>query len=101
MKRIGWQLLCQRVKQDEDIFTQPLLLNVVFYMPIPTSWSKIKQESHVGKPCATKPDLSNLLKLIEDSANGVLYDDDARICSTSMRKIYDYNPRTEFELIVL
>jgi Holliday junction resolvase RusA-like endonuclease len=39
---------------------------VVFYLPIPESWSKRKKESMDGCPHQQKPDLDNLIKGIQD-----------------------------------
>jgi Holliday junction resolvase RusA-like endonuclease len=52
--------------------------------------------SHIARP-----DLSNLIKFIEDIAIGILYGDDSIIAEIYARKCYDATPRTEFELIQL
>ena len=75
-----------------------IALYVVFYMPIPKSWSKKKKEEMNGRPHLFKPDNSNILKLIEDRANGILYDDDKRIYKHHLEKIYSYEPRIEATL---
>lgn len=43
-----------------------------------------------------KPDLSNLLKWIEDCATGIIYRDDCIIASICAKKLYAESPRTEF-----
>lgn len=48
---------------------------IIFYMPMPKSWSKKKQAMMVGKPHRQRPDISNLVKAIEDA----LYSDDSTI----------------------
>jgi Holliday junction resolvase RusA-like endonuclease len=40
---------------------------VIFYMPMPKSWSKKKQEAYYGKPHDQTPDIDNLLKAVMDS----------------------------------
>lgn len=42
-----------------------------------------------------KPDLSNLLKTVEDAMNGIVYPDDSQIVATVMTKEYGYPPRIE------
>ena len=40
---------------------------VVFWVPMPKSWTKKKRAQKLGKPHEQKPDLSNLLKALEDA----------------------------------
>ena len=40
---------------------------VVFFLPIPKSWSKFRRFNENGAPHTQKPDLSNLLKALEDA----------------------------------
>lgn len=75
--------------------TGPLEIAITFFMPIPRSYNmKIKEGDY---HCIT-PDGSNLLKLIEDAANGILYRDDCQLAVHHIQKIYSHNPRTEFAL---
>ena len=48
---------------------------VTFFLPIPKSWSEKKRAEHLGGPHETRPDLSNLLKALEDA----VYGDDSHI----------------------
>ena len=78
-------------------FSGSLLLKVSFFMPIPKGQPKKRPLS--GLFHAIRPDLSNLIKFVEDVSVGVLFHDDALISSIHAQKIYDKNPRTEFEII--
>lgn len=49
----------------------PLECSVVFYMPRP--------KSNKNPSPIVKPDVSNLVKLVEDAANGVIWHDDSAI----------------------
>jgi len=49
--------------------------SVCFVMPMPASWSKIKQARMLAKPHTVRPDLSNLLKALEDA----LFTEDSHI----------------------
>lgn len=76
---------------------QPIALTVAVYLPIPQSWSKKKQEkARAGLVGATKkPDLSNVVKAVEDGMNGVVYVDDARITDVTLQKRYGTAPRVD------
>lgn len=77
--------------------TTPLKMILWFYYPIPTSWSKKKQELARRKQIqpAKRPDIDNLAKLIMDALNGVAYVDDAQIVQLVINKQYDEEPRAE------
>lgn len=81
--------------------TGPLAVEVDFMMPVPQSWSKKKkQQAHDGDLWHTsRPDVDNLLKLVLDAANGVLWVDDAQIVSFGASKSYaDKNEQVGFSL---
>lgn len=68
-----------------------LELDITFYLK--TSKKKPKTGWH-----NFKPDLSNLVKFVEDVGSGILYVDDSIISSIIAKKMYDENPRTEFTI---
>ena len=66
---------------------------ITFGIPMPKSWSKRKQFEMRGKPHTPKPDLSNLLKSIEDALYSKKFtgraEDDSSIHSLgTLRKIW-------------
>lgn len=61
----------------------PLKLSVEFIFLRPSSVSEKKRPLHV-----VKPDCSNLLKLVEDSLNTLLWHDDSQIVSVTCEKKY-------------
>jgi Holliday junction resolvase RusA-like endonuclease len=73
-------------------------LSAVIYQPVPASWSKRRQAAALangGAWVTAKPDLTNILKLLEDSMMGVLWEDDAQIAHYGeMSKRYAERPRT-------
>jgi len=91
-------LLMMAQRQSKFFLEGAIKLEVTFYMPIPKSLSKIKQEKLLGKYHIKRPDTDNLLKSIKDSLNEKYYKDDSQICEVVARKIYSKKPRTEFEL---
>lgn len=69
---------------------QPLEMNIVFYMPIPKSYSK-KQRAEIlnGRLKPTKkPDIDNLIKSVLDALNGLAYADDSQIIKVTAVKRY-------------
>jgi len=72
----------------------PVRLYVRFYMPIPRSWSKRKQEeARAGRLRHTKkPDLDNLLKAVKDALTGLVWHDDSQIYDIAVYKQYSDKP---------
>lgn len=75
-----------------------LHLDIYFYLKIPMQGKhgRLDNRYHIYKP-----DLSNLLKFIEDIGTGIIYHDDSIISSINATKRYSIEPRTEFKLTVL
>lgn len=82
-----WQL--KSLYRGEAILG-PLGLDFIFFMPIPSSTSKLKQrQMDTGLISHTKkPDLDNLLKFYLDCMNGIIFHDDAQVSSIKCKKIY-------------
>lgn len=72
----------------------PLSLSVRFRLAIPKSISKRERAAMLAGEIAPtkKPDLSNLLKAIEDGMNGIVFIDDAQIVRGFQTKIYAEKP---------
>lgn len=88
-----WQIQSQYKDQP---LTGPLCLEFLFCMPIPKSTSKaIKNDMSNNRFFhMKKPDLDNLIKLIEDTMTGVVYMDDSQIAEIHAKKIYSEYPCT-------
>jgi len=73
---------------------RPVALLLTMNMPIPSSWSKKRQDLAVrGLIGATvKPDLDNVCKAIADAMNGIVYQDDKLIVSATIVKQYGAVP---------
>lgn len=65
-----------------------LALDLLCVFEPPASWSAKRKAAALGQPKFTAPDLSNLIKHIEDALNGVAYRDDAMISRITARKLY-------------
>ena len=75
----------------------PCVLDIVAYFEVPKSKSKKFKERALGgleRP-TKKPDLSNIIKGIEDALNGLAYKDDSSIVYLSVAKVYSDIPRVE------
>lgn len=66
----------------------PIALTVRFYMPIPASLSKKKQDELKMKEHVKKPDLDNLVKTVCDALNGYVWHDDSEIAWILTTKTY-------------
>jgi len=58
-------------------------MKILFYMPMPKSWSKKKREEMAGKPHQVTPDLDNILKGLMD-----ILEDDSHIWDVHATKIW-------------
>lgn len=56
--------------------------HIIFHLPMPKSWSDSKRKRMAGKPHQQRPDLSNLLKAVEDA----LFDEDSVIWDYHLTK---------------
>jgi Holliday junction resolvase RusA-like endonuclease len=88
-----WQIASQA---EEKPLTVPLEVDIVCYMPIPKSISKIKRnEMLAGKVShMKKPDIDNLTKWALDCMSGLVYVDDAQVTKLTAYKCYSDSPRT-------
>lgn len=89
--KFSWGIVIAKQHENLPLFKGPLHLDIHFYFKIP----KKKKDS---KYYIAKPDLSNLIKLIEDICTGILYEDDRLIVYITSTKTYDAQPRTEFSI---
>lgn len=79
-------------KYAQKPLEKAVLLYITFYMGIPTSWGKQKRmEAAQGKIRPTgkrSGDLDNLVKMIQDAGNGILWADDSIITDLVIKKRY-------------
>jgi Holliday junction resolvase RusA-like endonuclease len=87
-------LFARQAMRGAAPFGGPVEIVVSAIFPIPASWSKLKQSQAVLgaiRP-SCKPDLSNILKSVEDGMNNIAYFDDAQIVRFSCAKRYGPQP---------
>jgi len=66
--------------------------HVLFKIPMPKSWSKVKKKMFDGQPHEQKPDLDNLIKALGDA----IFKDDSGIWDIRATKVWGY----EGEIII-
>lgn len=96
------KLLATQAMKDRG-FTMiegPCVLDIIAYFEVPKSKSKKFREAALsGLEYPTKkPDLSNIIKGIEDALNGLAYKDDALIIHLKIMKLYSEVPRVKVTL---
>jgi Holliday junction resolvase RusA-like endonuclease len=93
LSQAKWQIKAQ---YKENPIPGPLLLDIVFYMPIPIQTSKVKTREMINGILKhqKKPDLDNLQKFILDAMNGIVFIDDSQVDEIKCRKTFATQPRT-------
>lgn len=92
--KLSFGLVLQNLHGNRPLFSDPLHVQFIFYL-------KETKRNPSGNYHHTRPDLSNLIKFIEDASTGIIYVDDSLICSINAEKKYDSNPRTEMFVKVI
>lgn len=85
---------------DRPLLTGPVTLGVIVYTAPPKSVSKaVRAAMLAGEVLPTKkPDLDNVLKLIADALNGIVYVDDCQIVQLWVLKEYAETARTTVQI---
>lgn len=68
-------------------FEGPLILSVALFLNTTASWSKRKRRETIY--VTGKPDLDNIVKLIGDALNKIVWADDQQICGLNIFRSYD------------
>jgi Holliday junction resolvase RusA-like endonuclease len=92
-KAFGWHVK-SKLPRFFTAISNPVILELEFHMSIPTSLSKKKKSRLALTFHQKKPDLSNLIKFVEDALNGIVWKDDNAIAKVKAKKIYSENPKT-------
>lgn len=90
----------------ETPITDPIMIEVTFYMSRPQGHYKTGKNSSMLKDSApewhtAKKDLDNMVKFCTDAMNKVFYRDDSQICSIVAKKLYSERPRTDITITTL
>lgn len=83
------------LKQIAAPLEGPLMISVTAVFKMPASWSKKKRAEMMWKPHTAKPDLSNIIKHLEDGLNRIAWVDDSQIAQYgASRKIWSDREET-------
>jgi Holliday junction resolvase RusA-like endonuclease len=93
--KLGYKWQIKSLYREEPL-TQPVSLDLTFFMPVPESTSAIKKRQMLNGVCyhMKRPDLDNLQKFILDCLSSIVLHDDAQIVEIRARKIYSTKPGT-------
>lgn len=94
--QIQWEV--KKQLRTNEIITGPIEVDMIFYMPIPQSWSKKKKREAAGTFHTKKPDADNLVKGVFDSLNKLVWKDDNQVCKISAKKIYAEEPGISLDI---
>lgn len=88
-------LAAQQAMSGREPLKGAVAATIDVIMPIPSSWSKKKQEMALRGEIlpAKRPDWDNYGKILSDGAEGVCYMDDKQICDARVTKRYGAIPK--------
>lgn len=90
------RLIAAQAMEDRGPLEEPLMLTVAIDVGIPKTFSRKQREAALeGRILpAKKPDLDNVVKLLCDALNGIVYADDKQIVTLVVSKRYALVPET-------
>ena len=83
---------------NAPLYTGPVLMRITFTFAIPKQTSKKNRERQRLSFHYKRPDLSNLIKFVEDVGHGILWDDDCIISVIHAQKTYHDDAQTTFSI---
>jgi len=75
-----------------------LQMTIVAVRKIPESLSGKKKADLRGRPCRSKPDIDNIIKVLCDALNGVAYQDDSQVVAVTAEKRWGDEPHVWVEI---
>ena len=82
---------------DYPLFGKGIPVGMILhiYMPVPKNTSKRDVDKYAKEQVyhVKKPDVTNIIKAIEDAVNGLAYADDSQIAFLRVAKVYSATPR--------
>jgi Holliday junction resolvase RusA-like endonuclease len=99
--RLGY--VAQQVMRNKQLLAGPLIVTVMAFRSVPTSWPEKKRQKAVLQYLQPtgRPDCDNYLKLCMDSLNKIVWSDDAQVVEAHIYKKYSERPRLEINIMPL
>lgn len=87
VKKIAQQAMIEQQMLEKQI----VHLSLYFYMPRPRSHYRSDGKLKLNAPvrCINAPDLTKLVRAVEDAMTGTVYDDDSRVVMQDNEKYYE------------
>jgi Holliday junction resolvase RusA-like endonuclease len=82
------KLAAHTAMQGRPVLDGALKATIIATYSIPTSWSKRKRAEVANRWKTSRCDLDNLIKIVADSLNEIVYRDDAQIVCLHAEKVY-------------
>jgi len=94
-QRIHAAAWAEMAKHNIDQTDRPVSVEIIAFMDIPKSWSKVKRlEAEYGAISHTgRPDVDNIAKIALDGLQGTLFKSDAQVINLRVRKTYCHPDR--------
>lgn len=98
MEALRW-IAVQAMKRERP-FQGPVEIKICAYMPVPPSWPRARRELALANKThpTSKPDGSNIQKLVEDALIRIVFLDDSQIVRWTGWKVYSADPRVVIEV---
>jgi len=81
--------LCMQEEGNHSLFSGPINLEIIFTVPRPKKhFNKKGLKQNAPLMPTTRPDLTKLVRAVEDALTNVVWGDDRQICSCKHRKEY-------------
>jgi len=87
----AFKALVGTLKRPREPLESNVALTIMFEMPMPKHWSNKKRSEMNMKYHTSRPDTSNMVKIVEDCLNGIWFKDDSQICSLYATKHWAYS----------
>jgi Holliday junction resolvase RusA-like endonuclease len=99
----AWVRACMHEQIGRPCLAGPLTLAVEVVRAVPPSWPRWRRAAALAGALhpTGKPDADNILKLLGDAGNGLLWVDDAQLVHVSLAKRYGAEPCTHLAVQAL
>ena len=88
------QTIAHDAMNGQNSISVPVSMTIFALWPWPKSWSEKKRRIQGAHYKTSKPDADNVAKLVSDSLNGIVFNDDAQVVDLRVIKQYGLNAQT-------